>query len=100
MANRKGSGWLWDSVLWIAASPVYALFALPRMARRVRLARITVQQSMPCRTCGREVSLIGFWRCGCGFTYRGHLLRLCPVCGTLPELIRCEHCGATEKVPC
>ena len=91
MASAKS--WWWDAALLLVASPVYAVVAGARLLRQAKLVRIMVQRAMRCRTCDDEVSLIGFWRCGCGFTYRGHLLQLCPICGTLPQLIRCEHCG-------
>jgi hypothetical protein len=46
------------------------------------------------------VSLVGMWRCSCGnHVYRGHLLRLCPVCGTVPVVVRCYRCGVTTKLP-
>jgi hypothetical protein len=35
----------------------------------------------------------------CGFTYRGHLLRVCPICFSLPAMVRCYDCGLTTKLP-
>jgi len=49
--------------------------------------------------CGETVSLVGLWRCGCGYTYKGHLLRVCPVCKGLPRMVRCFSCGITVKLP-
>ena len=90
--------WVWDCLLLLLAAPVYAVVWSVRLARRMRFARLAVERTFACRTCGRHMLLVGLWRCGCGFTYLGHLLRSCPVCGTLPQVIRCEHCGATEAV--
>lgn len=92
-----GPAWLGDALLLLLALPTYALVALVRLGRSVRFVRMAGRRSAVCRTCGRRVWLVGFWRCVCGFTYRGHVLRFCPVCRTLPQVIRCEHCGATER---
>ena len=90
--------WLWDTLLVVLAGPTYAVLGAGRLTRRIRFARTAARRALACRTCGRQMLLVGFWKCACGFTYRGHLLRLCPICRTLPQVIRCEHCGATEKV--
>jgi hypothetical protein len=90
--------WYWDAILAIIASPMYVLVGIVRVMRSVTFMRLAGERSVPCRTCGRTILLVGFWKCGCGFTYRGHLLRFCPVCRTSPSVIRCEHCGATERV--
>lgn len=91
--------WQWEAILFMFASPVLALRALVRFLRRLQLLREAVQWAIPCRTCGDQISLVGFWRCRCGFTYQGHLLRFCPVCGSFPKMIRCYKCGATEVIP-
>lgn len=98
MKTPMGPSWFWDILLLLLASPVYALIAIARLVRGVKFVRMTGRRSIPCRTCGQAILLVGFWKCGCGFTYQGHLLRLCPVCRALPQVIRCEHCGATERV--
>ena len=90
--------WHWDMVLFILASPILVIRAGVRLVRRAVLLHQAAQPAMPCRTCGNSISLVGFWRCSCGFTYEGHLLRFCPVCGSFPRMIRCYECGATEKV--
>jgi hypothetical protein len=90
--------WHWQPVLFVFASPVLFILAVYRMVRRFRFARVTRQPSLECRTCGVQIMLLGFWRCRCGFTYEGHLLRSCPICGSFPAMVRCTRCGATEKV--
>lgn len=90
--------WSVGIALFLLACPVYALVWLVRLARGLAFVRLAGRRGLTCRTCGETILLVGFWRCACGFTYRGQLLQLCPVCGTLPELIHCEHCGATERV--
>jgi hypothetical protein len=90
--------WYWDAALLILAAPTYLVVGAARLTRSLRFVRTAGRRYIPCRTCGGAVLLVGFWRCSCGFTYRGHLLRFCPVCQTLPQIIRCEHCGATEPV--
>lgn len=96
MAMTKGR--VFDCVLFVLASPVLTVQALRRAHERYRFFRLAMQPVMDCE-CGATVSLVGFWRCSCGFTYRGHLLRMCPVCGSIPCVARCYRCGITAKLP-
>ena len=88
-----------DLVLWFIASPVYFVLWILRMVRRWRFLRMAYTSAITCRNCGETVSLVGLWRCGCGYTYRGHALRACPVCASIPPMARCYACGVTEKLP-
>jgi len=85
--------------LWILASPIYAVRWYLKLLREWRFWRASYTPAIHCRNCGAEISLVGLWRCGCGFTYRGHVLRFCPVCGSLPRMVRCFECGVTAKLP-
>jgi hypothetical protein len=87
-----------DSALFVFASPILAVLAGRRACERYRFFRLAMQGEIPCE-CGAVVSLVGLWRCSCGFTYRGHLLRTCPVCETTPCVVRCYRCGVTTKLP-
>ena len=60
--------------------------------------RLAVSPALMC-ACGEEVSLLGEWRCRCGYTYQGHLMRTCPVCLSMPRVARCYACGLTTKLP-
>jgi len=93
MKQRKG-----DLFLLMLASPVYLLRGCMRAYRHVRFLNVARIPAIVCE-CGDELTLVGLWRCGCGFTYRGHLLRFCPICGTLPQVVRCYACGVTTKLP-
>ena len=96
MAGMKDS---WSDVaLFILASPVLLVLAVRRGLNRYRFFRLAMQSEIVCE-CGSPVSLLGLWKCSCGFTYRGHLLRECPVCGTIPCVVRCYRCGVTAKLP-
>lgn len=88
-----------DLVLWLLASPILAIEGLDRLARRGDFWLLSYSPSLDCRNCGAAVSLVGLWRCRCGYTYRGHLIRECPVCFSLPRVVRCIACGLTEKLP-
>ena len=88
-----------DLILWLLASPVYFVRWLVWLTRRWRFFRIAYAPSLICRNCGETIWLVGIWRCGCGYTYKGHVLRECPVCGSLPRMARCYGCGVTEKLP-
>lgn len=96
MAGMKDP-WI-DGALFVLASPVLAVKALRRAVERYRFFRFATEPSIVCE-CGATVSLVGFWKCSCGFAYRGHLLRVCPVCGTIPCVVRCYRCGVTTKLP-
>ncbi len=93
--NRMG---IIDAVLWILASPILAVQFAVRAIRRLRFLKIATTPSIFCE-CGDVLSLVGIWKCSCGFTYRGHLLTFCPVCLSLPCVIRCYGCGLTSKLP-
>jgi hypothetical protein len=90
--------WHWDFALFILASPILAARTIIRFVRHLAILRLTVQPTLPCPTCGALIYLVGMWRCGCGFTGEGHLLRFCPVCHSFPGMIRCVRCGATVAV--
>jgi hypothetical protein len=96
MAGMKDP-WV-DGVLFVLASPMLAVEGMRRACERYWFFRLAMAPAILCE-CGAEVSLVGLWRCSCGFTYRGHLLRPCPVCGTIPCVVRCYRCGVTTKLP-
>ena len=88
-----------DLILLVFASPVYVAKGMVRLVRKCKFWKVSYTPQITCRNCGEAISLVGMWRCGCGFTYKGHLLRVCPVCGSLPRMVRCFSCGITEKLP-
>ena len=90
--------WQWDAILFVFASPILVVPAAVRALRRLRFLRQAIEPWIACSTCEGQIFLVGFWKCGCGFTYRGHVLRFCPVCGSFPAMIRCYQCSATMKV--
>ncbi len=88
-----------DLGLWLLASPVLAAKAAFLGVRRINFWRVSYMTSITCQSCQAEISLVGIWKCPCGFTYRGHLLIVCPVCQSVPRMARCFGCGSTEKLP-
>src|SRR5262245_2927595 len=88
-----------DILLWCLASPILFLKWLVRTAKRIRFWRTAYTPHIPCRSCGARISLVGMWRCGCGYTYKGHLLRHCPLCHSLPRVVRCMDCGISHLLP-
>jgi len=88
-----------DLVLWVLASPILFVKWLFRLTRSWRFWRMAYAPRIVCGNCRETIWLLGVWKCGCGFTYRGHLLRECPVCGSLPRMVRCYDCGVTTKLP-
>ena len=88
-----------DVVLWVLASPILFVKSLFRLRRSWRFWRMAYTPRIFCWNCGATISLIGLWRCGCGYTTKTHLLRPCPVCGSLPRMVRCFACGVTTLLP-
>jgi hypothetical protein len=90
--------WHGEVLLFLLASPVLAVRAAVTGVRKTRFLAVASRTEICCE-CGSSVSLVGRWKCSCGFTYNGHLLQLCPVCGSLPCMVRCYACGVTTKLP-
>jgi hypothetical protein len=90
---------LTNIALLVIASPVLLLRGMLRCVHRICFWRIAYSTDLVCRVCEGTVSLVGIWRCTCGFTYRGHVLRACPVCQALPRMVRCFACGTTARLP-
>lgn len=88
-----------DLIMWSLAAPILFVRWLVSVARSVRFWRVAYQSQIVCGCCKARIFLVGIWRCGCGFTYKGHLLRVCPICGSLPRMVRCFNCHVTEKLP-
>lgn len=84
---------------WVAASPLVLLRWVLRMIRCLAFWRIAYAAEIACGNCGATISLVGIWKCSCQFTYRGHLLRACPICGSTPRMVRCFSCGVTARLP-
>lgn len=88
-----------DFVLLVLASPIYCLKWLAQTVRGWPYWQVSYTPQIRCHNCGGDISLVGIWRCQCRYTYRGHLLRECPVCGASPRMVRCYRCGVTRKLP-
>jgi hypothetical protein len=84
---------------WVAASPLLFVRWLVRMVAWIRFLKVAYAPEVRCGNCGEAISLVGIWKCSCHFTYRGHLLRECPICGSTPRMVRCFACGVTERLP-
>jgi hypothetical protein len=88
-----------DFVLWILASPLLFIQWLLRLRRRWRFWRTAYATQIVCSGCHSAISLLGNWTCQCGYSYRGHVMRECPICGAQARMVRCYACGLTEKLP-
>ena len=84
---------------FLFASPILLAKFIMRIIRAVEFWSTAYRHEIPCRNCRNAISLVGIWRCKCGYTYKGHLLRACPVCDAVPRMARCFRCGTTEKLP-
>ena len=84
---------------WFVASPILLARFVMRTVHYVDFWSTAYRHEIFCRNCSAAISLVGIWRCKCGYTYKGHLLRACPVCDAVPRMARCFRCGTTEKLP-
>ena|SRR6185437_5022902 len=69
-----------------------------RMREHSAFLRLSEAPEIVCQ-CGNPIPLVGLWKCSCSFTYRGHLLQICPLCGRRPKICRCYACGLTMRLP-
>ena len=83
---------------WILSLPFALLITFRRLREHIAFLRLAAAIQILCE-CHAPISLVGFWRCSCSFTYRGHLLQICPLCGRIPQIVRCYECGVTLKLP-
>jgi hypothetical protein len=90
--------WLFIAMAYILALPLLAIWAMVRAFKYFRTLRRAIATSIVCIGCKRPVLLVGMWRCECGFTYQGHLMRPCPICHRVPKVARCFHCGITTQL--
>jgi hypothetical protein len=83
---------------WVLTLPFRILGSFLRLRNHIEFLRLATATQILC-ACGAPISLVGLWRCSCTFTYRGHLLQICPLCGKIPRICRCYACGLTTKLP-
>ncbi len=89
---------LMELALFLLASPVMLCLAVRRGLKQLRFFAVASRSQIFCE-CGAVVALVGLWKCSCAFTYRGHLVTVCPVCGSVPKVVRCYQCGVTRRLP-
>jgi hypothetical protein len=85
--------------IWgILTLPLRILAGVGRLREHLAFLRLAAATQIFCE-CGTPISLVGLWRCSCTFTYRGHLVQICPLCRRIPKICRCYACGLTTKLP-
>ena len=88
-----------DLVLWFLASPILFVQWILRTVKQIRFWIAAYTPHISCRACGARIDLLSQWKDGCGYSYQGHLLRHCPICHSLPRIVRCVNCGVTRMLP-
>ena len=83
---------------WVVTLPFRLIGSFFRLRNHIDFLRLATATQIFCE-CGASISLVGLWRCSCTFTYCGHLLQMCPLCGKIPKICRCYACGLTTKLP-
>jgi len=86
------------ALAYLFSLPFLCVWAIIRAVKYTRVLRLSVSPAVLCSNCHQPAPLVGIWRCQCGFTYRGHLLRPCPICGRVPRVVRCTNCGITIQL--
>ena len=87
-----------NALLFSLALPTLIVVWLVRGARAAWACRHALSTHLKCRHCRERIELVRPWKCSCGYTFLGHLLRKCAVCGSRPQMIRCGQCGMTWKI--
>ena len=88
----------WLFIHWVLTLPFRILNGSLRLREHIAFLRLATNTQIFC-ICGTPISLVGLWRCSCTYTYRGHLLQICPLCRRVPKIVRCYTCGLTTKLP-
>ena len=89
---------IFQIVRWLIVGPILLARFILRAFQWFDFWAVAYRHDISCRNCGSAISLVGIWRCRCGYTYKGHVLRSC-VCGSLPRMVRCFQCGITQELP-
>ena len=82
------TGAILQIVRWLILIPILVVRFILHAFQRLDFWIMSYRHEVLCRNCGSAISLVGIWRCKCGYTYKGHLLRTCPVCSALPRMTR------------
>lgn len=90
---------VYEIVRWLLLAPIILVRFILGAFRSFDFWFMSYRPEILCRNCGATISLVGIWRCRCGYTYKGRLLRSCPVCDVLPRMARCFGCGVTQELP-
>lgn len=90
---------IFEIVRWLIVIPILLFRFILVGFGRFDFWVTAYRHEIVCRNCNSAISLVGIWRCRCGYTYRGHLMRSCPVCDAMPRMVRCFQCGTTEELP-
>lgn len=83
---------------YILALPFLIIRGLVRLDRYLRVLVLSVSPSIRCVSCHSEVTLLGIWRCQCGWTFKGHYMTPCPICDRVPRVVRCLRCSVTTRL--
>jgi len=80
-------------LVWSIKAPFHLGVALGRLWA----ARVLLQESIPCSTCGTPIPQLGLWECSCSFSFYSAYFAPCPLCRAVPLFIVCGRCGASTK---
>lgn len=88
-------------IFWAFYWPIWLTKHLTRWIVMIVGARLLARRdSIECRGCGDQVSLLGRWECSwCGWVFDGFGFSRCEMCGAVPPFLECQRCGLTFANP-
>ncbi|HRY43593.1 MAG TPA: hypothetical protein P5164_06560 [Thermoanaerobaculia bacterium] len=98
--TKKVSSIFSTLVLYVLASPIFALKAIGSFVRSYRTATLVRAGFLRCSACGRGNRLDVLVTCPrCSFAEFRSLALPCSECGYVPGFLSCTGCGASVRLP-
>ncbi len=98
--GRKLASFLGIVLLYVLASPIFALQAIGAAVAASRRRSVVVRGFLTCRFCGfRGNRLDRLVHCQCGFNEFRSLAQPCSECSARLGWVDCAGCGASLRLP-
>ena len=98
--DRQLQKLVWLAVLYVLASPIYAIKAIARYFAQQRARAVIEVGYIRCPYCRHGNKLDVLVRCGrCGFTEPRSLALPCSECGYVPGWLSCAKCSGSLRLP-
>lgn len=98
--DRNTGHLFWLAVLYVLASPVFALRGVAALISKLRRDAVVDSGYLRCPWCHHGNRLDLYVRCPkCGFTEPRSLALPCSECGATVDWIYCAKCNASVRLP-